>query len=355
MIIRKIDVFPVTFRLSESYATAYETVSEVANVICRIETQTGLVGWGNAAPDLHVTGETSASVVRAIHERLAPALLGEDVMQLHYLNAKLGEAVSGNFAAKAGLNIALYDLLGKRAGLPLYRLLGFYRRKLLTSVTIGILPPDETIRRAVALVGRGFKALKIKGGRHWEEDAERVRRVREVVGKAILLRLDANQGYGVEEALKLIQALEGVRIEFLEQPTRAEQLHSLQEVTARSKIPIMADETVLGFTDTFQVAAHYYADHINIKLMKAGGLTNAIRINIVAEAGEIETMAGCMDESVISIAAAAHFAVAFRNVHYADLDGHLDLDRDVARGGVTIEDGFVVPADAPGLGVEVDL
>jgi len=164
----------------------------------------------------------------------------------------------------------------------------------------------------------------------------------------MLLRLDANQGYGVEEALSLIQALEGVGIEFLEQPTRAEQLSSLQEVTARSRIPIMADETVLSSTDTFRVAAHYYADHINIKLMKAGGLTNAMRINIIAEAGEIETMAGCMDESVISIAAAAHFAVAFRNVHYADLDGHLDLDRDVARGGIVIEDGFVIPVDRPG-------
>lgn len=355
MIIQKIEVFPVTFHLTESYATAYETISEVHNVVCRIETQTGLVGWGNAAPDLHVTGETSASVLQTIQDHLAPVLRGEDATRLHYLNAKLSETLPGNYAAKASLNIALYDLLGKRAGLPLYQLLGYYRRKILTSVTIGITPPEETVRRAVALVKRGFQALKLKGGRDWEEDVERVRKVREVVGEEIYLRLDANQGYDVGEALKLIQALEGVGIEFLEQPTRAEQLYSLQEVTARSKIPIMADETVLTSKDTFQVAAHSYADHINIKLMKAGGLTNALRINIVAEAGEIETMVGCMDESVISIAAAAHFAVAFKNVHYADLDGHLDLDRDVARGGITIEDGFVIPVDAPGLGIEVDL
>jgi len=355
MSIRKIETYPVSFRLTESYTTAYEKTSEVHNVVCRIETGTGLVGWGNAAPDLHVTGETATSVVHAIHEHLAPALIGEDAMRLHYLNAKLGEALPGSSAAKAGLNIALYDLAGKRAGLPLYQLLGWYRRKILTSVTIGISPPDETVTRAVALVRRGFKALKVKGGQNWEVDVERVRKVREAVGKEILLRLDANEGYGVEEALRLIEALEEVGIEFLEQPTRAEQLHSLQEVTARSKIPIMADETVLSSRDTFRVAAHDYADHINIKLMKAGGITNAVRINLVAEAGEIETMAGCMDESVISIAAAAHFAVSFRNVHYADLDGHLDLDRDVARGGITIEDGFVIPVDAPGLGVDVDL
>jgi L-alanine-DL-glutamate epimerase-like enolase superfamily enzyme len=355
MIIRRVEIFPVSFRLTESYATAYETTSEVHNVVCRIETKAGLVGWGNAAPDPYVTGETSTSVVQAIDEQLGPALLGEDATRIHYLHATLSEALPGNYAAKAGLNIALYDLLGKRAGLPLYQLLGCYRRKILTSVTIGIAPPEETVRRAVALAGRGFKALKLKGGRDWEEDVERVRRVREAVGKEMLLRLDANQGYGVEEALSLIQALEGVGIEFLEQPTRAEQLSSLQEVTARSRIPIMADETVLSSTDSFRVAAHYYADHINIKLMKAGGLTNAMRINIIAEGGEIETMAGCMDESVISIAAAAHFAVAFRNIHYADLDGHLDLDRDVARGGIVIEDGFVIPVDRPGLGLEVDL
>lgn len=355
MIVQKIEVFPVTFHLTEGYETAYETVSEVHNVICRVETQTGLVGWGNAAPDAYVTGETAASVLQTIRDYLTPALLGEDATRVHYLNGKLGEAIHGNYAAKAALNIALYDLLGKRAGLPLYKLLGFYRRKMLTSVTIGITSPAETVQRALALVKRGFKALKLKGGRNWEEDVERMRKVREVVGKDILLRLDANQGYDVQEALKVIQALEAVRIEFLEQPTQAQHLSSLQEVTARSKIPIMADETVLSSTDTFRAATHAYADHINIKLMKAGGLTNAMRINIIAEAGEIETMAGCMDESVISIAAAAHFAVAFRNVHYADLDGHLDLDRDVARGGITIEDGFIIPVDAPGLGIEVDL
>src|SRR3972149_1461866 len=322
MIIRNVEIFPVSFRLTESYATAYETTSEVHNVVCRIETKAGLVGWGNAAPDPYVMGETSTSVVQAIDQQLGPALLGEDATRIHYLHAKLSEAVPGNYAAKAGLNIALYDLLGKRAGLPLYQLLGCYRRKILTSVTIGIAPPEETVRRAVALAGGGFKALKLKGGRGWGGGVGR-----------------GGGGRG------------GVGIEFLEQPTRAEQLSSLQEVTARSRIPIMADETVLSSTDTFRVAAHYYADHINIKLMKAGGLTNAMRMNIIAEAGEIETMAGCMDESVISIAAAAHFAVAFRNVHYADLDGHLDLDRDVARGGIVIEDGFVIPVDRPGLGL----
>jgi L-alanine-DL-glutamate epimerase-like enolase superfamily enzyme len=116
----------------------------------------------------------------------------------------------------------------------------------------------------------------------------------------------------------------------------------------------MADETVLGTKDSFRVAAHYHADHINIKLMKAGGITNAVKVNAVAEAGDLETMVGCMDESVLSIAAGAHVAVAFRNVHYADLDGHLDLAGDPARGGATIRDGYIIPADAPGLGVEVE-
>src|SRR3989337_1647346 len=164
MIIRNVEIFPVSFRLTESYATAYETTSEVHNVVCRVETKAGLVGWGNAAPDPCVMGETSTSVVQASDQQLGPALLGEDAARIHYLHAKLSEAVPGNYAAKAGLNIALYDLLGKRAGLPLYQLLGCYRRKILTSVTIGIAPPEETVRRAVALAGGGFKTPQLQRG-----------------------------------------------------------------------------------------------------------------------------------------------------------------------------------------------
>lgn len=161
------------------------------------------------------------------------------------------------------------------------------------------------------------------------------------------LTLDANQGYSVAEALHMLEAVKDCQIEFVEQPVAATDLEALQEVCRRSPIPVMADESVLSAADVLKTPAPL----VNLKLMKTGGITGALKANAVAEARGIRAMVGCMDESRISMAAAAHFALAMNNVVYADLDGHIDIIDDVAAEGILIEDGFVEISRDAGLGL----
>ena len=335
---------------------AYELEEDAWNIFVRVTTADGAVGWGNACPDLEVTGETPHSILKTL-KKLIPRVEGEDALRVNRVNYIVEEVVAGNHTAKAGINLALYDILGKSSGHSVTRLLGGFKDRIQTSISIGILPLEETVAKAKEFTGRGFQVLKLKCGLDPEEDIRRAIAVREAVGRDILLRLDANQGYDVATTLRVVDALEnvhGVDIELIEQPTPAGELAQLKEVTGASSVPIMADESVQSILDTFVVTAGQMADLINIKPMKTGGITGALRVNHVAQAGGIKAMVGCMSESVVSVAAGLHFACSQRNIAYADLDSHFDFERDVAKGGVAFDDGFLYPLDKPGFGLEVD-
>ena len=351
MKITKIRQWTKALSLREPYTIAYETITNVENVFIIIETDGPLVGYGCAAPDLKVTGDTVESTHQSLEEA-AEIVRNEDPLRPAYC-LSLTKELRGS--ARAALDMALWDLLGKAANMPLWRLFGGYRSSIATSVTIGIEDNATTVKKAKEWLGRGFKMLKIKGGKDVDEDIERVLLVREAVGENVELRFDANQGYDLQEAIRFVKGVEKAEIEILEQPTPKGDFDLLGRVTEKVDLPVMADESLLSLGDAFHLARGDVSDMLNIKLQKVGGISQAIHINSVARSAKMETMVGCMDESELSIAAGLHFALSHSNVHYADLDGHLDLLDDPAKGAVRLEEGILYPSEKPGLGLSKPL
>lgn len=352
MRIVRVEAWPAAFRLAEPYDIAYERVESVTNVFARVVTDGPLSGLGCAAPDEALTGETVEAVERAFEEA-EELLRGADPLRTAHCLERLRAPLAAAPSARAALDLALHDLLGKAAGLPLWKLLGGYRDRIETSVTIGILPPEETVERARDRVAEGFRSLKLKGGKDPDLDAERVRRVRQAVGEEVELRFDANQGYTLEACLRFVEATRSAGLELLEQPTPRGRPELLGRVTSAVPLPVMADESLVDLRDAFRLARDERADMVNVKLMKVGGIAEAARIGSVAGAAGLEVMVGCMDEAAVAIAGGLAFALARPNVAYADLDGHLDLEDDPSAGAVRLEAGVLYPSDLPGLGAEL--
>ena len=340
------------FGLTRPYAIAFAQTESVENVVLEIRGAGGLVGLGSAAPEARVTGETHEACAAALDERALSWLIGRDARETAKLCREASQRMRKTPAALAAVDMALHDLFAQHLRMPLVDLLGRAHEALPTSITIGIKGVDETLTEADEYLGRGFTILKVKTGLDLEEDLERLRRLRERVGPRVLIRADANQGYTPEETARFFERSAPLDLEFVEQPVKADAVAAIRALPEPWRKRIAADESMHDETDALDLAAPTPACGIfNIKLMKCGGIRPALRIAAVAETAGIDLMWGCMDESRISIAAALHAAFASPATRYLDLDGSLDLARDVVDGGFVLEGGVMRTIDAPGLGL----
>ncbi|HOO55990.1 MAG TPA: dipeptide epimerase [bacterium] len=349
--IQVVHTFKLTIPLKRKYTEAKQDYETVENILVSVNTDLGIVGWGCAAPDEIVTGETIENTYQLIREKIAPGLIECPATHLNKYFQMIEQLSPGAPAARAAIDIAIYDFWSKHLNCSVSDLIGTYRSSIPTSITIGIEDVQTTLDRAKEVVEEGFRIIKLKCGRDPEEDIERVKAIKKELGEQITIRIDANQGYDLKQAKKVIKSLKD-DIEFIEQPVDAKDIDSLAKLAAESTLPVMADEAVLNTNDAIEVF-NRGIPLINVKLMKSGGLTEARRICDLAYSLGKKVMIGCMDETHISMAAAAHLALSHPAVEYADLDGHLELDQHIVGNGIIIEKGNVYVTKNPGLGVEV--
>ena len=340
--------------LKTPFKTALRTVEAVEDIIVMVNTDSGHVGYGEAPATAVITGDTHGSIIEAIRYYITPRLIGADIADLNRITHLIQGAMEKNSSAKAAVEIAVYDLWGQLYDAPLYRLLGGGDPVITTDITISVDYIDKMVADSLAAVERGFESLKIKVGKDIGVDIERVKAIYAAVEDRALLRLDANQGWTAKQAVFALQTLEdaGVRLELVEQPVKANDLAGMKYVTERVHTPIMADESVFGPTEVIELIRMRAADIINIKLMKTGGISNAIRIADIAEMYQVECMIGCMLETSISVAAAVHVAVAKSSaITKIDLDGPSLCAFNPVDGGVIFNESEITVTDAPGLGI----
>lgn len=340
--------------LKTPFKTALRTVNTVEDIVVIVRTDTDHVGYGEAPATAVITGDTHGSIIEAITRIIGPRLIGQDIANLNHITQLIQSSMERNYSAKAALEIAVYDLFGQLYQAPLYKILGGGDPVITTDITISVDYIDKMVADSISAVERGFESLKIKVGKDIGLDIERVKAIYSAVEGRALLRLDANQGWTAKQAVFAMRNLEeaGVVLELLEQPVKARDIDGLKYVTDRVHTPVMADESVFGPTEVIDLIKMRAADIINIKLMKTGGISNAIRIADIAALYGVECMIGCMIETSISVAAAVHVAVAKSNViTKVDLDGPSLCQFNPVDGGVIFNESEISITDAPGLGI----
>ncbi|MEP1152143.1 MAG: dipeptide epimerase [Balneola sp.] len=336
--------------LTEPYTIAYETISDATNYVLQLESDFGLTGFGCAAPDLTITNETPKLVETSLTNTIIPALQGSNPFHYARILDELRRSNEVHSSALAMVDAALHDLMAKKANVPLYEFLGGYRSSIPTSVTIGILPIAETLEKATQFIEDGFFILKIKGGLDVNEDIEKLTLIRNKYPK-VILRFDGNQGYSVEQSIEFYKKTKEIGIEIFEQPLSIDDEHLLEHLISKISHPVMADESLKTLDDAHRLTKNDSSDMINIKLMKIGGILEGMHINSVAKAAGNEVMVGCLDECSLGISMGLHFGLSRPNIEFADLDSHLDFEKDPFKGLFHLEKGYLYPSDKPGLGL----
>lgn len=351
--IKFIKVWSADLGNTKPYTIAFKTVDVVRNAFVEITLDNGINGIGSGNPSEYVVGENLAQCIEALQDHNLEFLIGREIREFHQLTFEVWQTFPKNPSARAALDIALHDVFTQYLGVPLVRFLGQKIKTLPTSNTIGIKNAEETVKEAADYLKQGFKVLKIKLGKDLAEDIERLVKLRESFGNNVIIRIDANQGYSVKQTIDFYHQTKKLNIELIEQPLPAKAVKEMKSLPEEIKNKIAADESLITPQDAMELIKPPLASGIfNIKLMKCGGVSQGLKIADIALYEGVDLFWGCNDESIVSITAALHAAFSCSNTKYIDLDGSLDLGKDVVKDGFILKDGYMYCSEKPGLGIE---
>jgi len=359
MKIIKMDLFPVSFPLAIPFTTALHSVNVKRCLLVRLESDEGFSGWGEAAPEVEITGDDAETAYMTADEDLRSIIVGRDMKgddEFREVLTLLEHFVNKSSTAVAAVDIALHDLWCRGSGMPVYRYYGGINKPLKTSISIGILETRILLDRIDSILESGGNRIKLKIGKSKKGDYELLAAVRARFGDKITLSLDANQGYSVDDALELFNKIHKFDIEYIEQPVPAADLAGLKRLYRESPIPVMADEAVCTLDNLISIIENDVCDRVNLKLMKSGGLFQVNRFIHLCSENNIKCQLGCMIETPIGIAAGVHLGMQNKSVLWTDLDGHLFLENIVncITGLDTVGDLNALSNDN-GLGLDVDM
>ena len=361
MKITQIEAIPihVPLKAGATIQTSHGEHVESPYVIVRVHTSEGLVGLGEATVSPRWSGETSPGAVAIIQGLFAPVLVGEDPTQIRRLRARMDGVIRLNPFTKAAVEMALWDLAGKAAGLPVYQLLGGkVRDEMPIRMVVGALDIDRAVELASDYLERGAKCLKIKVGLDPEQDVARVRAVRELAGPDIPITVDANCGWTVQQASAVFPRLQEFNILFVEQPIPTADPLQLATLRSQSHIPIMADESAFTLQDAWHLTSHRAVDIISVYPGKNGGIQGTVEVTNVAKAAGLSCSMGSNLEMGIGTAAMLHLGAAIPTIaseqYPGDFIGPLYHEADMLKTPLQLGPATARVPEQPGLGVELD-
>lgn len=354
--------FKRSFKIAGGEVAGSEMGSD-SPVMIRVHTDEGIVGIGDVKTVRHYQSETTWSVTSALRNFYAPLLLGADPFNIEWIITRMDKVLPGNPFAKTPIDIALHDIVGKAAGVPIYKLMGgLFHERIRIKFPVGIADKEEMAKDALELVELykvDYIKIKIGPTDRWKKDIEAVKAIRESVGEDVEIQVDANSGYDSPHlAIKIFSEMEKQNIVLAEQPLPAWDLEGMTEVARNIQTPILADESVYCLQDAYKVVRMRAAAVINVKIPKAGGLTESKKIASLCEATGVPIFVGATGETGVGAAACAHLYASTKNVWPATplMNGWYLLEHDLLteETELRLRDGFIEPPKKPGLGVEVD-
>ena len=354
MRINKISLYKLCIPLKEPFITCLGQDDDARNVVVKIETDQGITGFGECSPYMPINGE-SQETCYAVGQYFAKALLGKDALDIPQCLSIIDAVIYANNSIKSAFDIALYDIAAQHAKQPLWQFLGGQKNKsIITDYTVSIGEPQKMAADALHILSQGYPAIKVKLGKNGKKDVERMKAIRKAVGPKIPLRIDANQGWEVEEAIETLQALAPLDIQHCEEPIARWNYLELPKVRKESPIPIMADESCGDDHDAARLIAIDACQYFNIKLGKSGGIYRGLKMVRLAEKAGIHLQIGAMIESRLAMTAFAHFALSSTSIVHFDFDTALMFKEDPVTGGIVYEkNGIITVPDTPGLGATI--